>query len=89
MRVTVTANVSCNVAASNDAHALGQELENRLVQAINALVPNLRYAQQIQSGEVTISLNIAGRRLRIQNTSTGSQDRVSVEGVEGQEGGKK
>lgn len=84
MNVKVTASIACQVAQSSDAHALGQELENRLVTAINNLIPNLRNAQQIQRGDVFLSMEINGRRLRIQNTQNSGSDRLQVEGAEGQ-----
>jgi hypothetical protein len=77
MLVKVTATVECQVASSDDAHSLGQELENRLVTAINSLIPNLRHAQQIQKGVVRLSMEIQGRRLTIQNAS--GQERLRVE----------
>ncbi len=82
MNVKVTASIDCRVANSEDAHALGQEIEDRLVTAINSLVPNLRHAQQIQEGVVALSMEVNGRRLRIQNAT--GQDRLRVEGAEGQ-----
>tara|TARA_Y100001935_G_C16979544_1_gene348095 strand:+ start:179 stop:433 length:255 start_codon:yes stop_codon:yes gene_type:complete len=81
MKVTATAVVTFEIPGSDDAHALGQELENRLVSNFNALIPNLRNAQQIQSGEVKISVRVEGRTLRIRRPE---RDRLQVEGVEGQ-----
>ena len=84
MNVKVTVSIECTVSSSDDAHNLGQELENRLVAVINNLIPNLRFAQQIQEGCVNLSMRIDGRRLRIQNNGTPGRDRVNVEGAEGQ-----
>jgi len=81
--VKVTSTIECKVVSSNDAHALGQELEKRLVSAINSLIPNLRHAQQIQEGVVTLSMEIRGRRLTIKNNKKPGQD-LHVEGIEGQ-----
>jgi hypothetical protein len=80
MLVKVTATIECQVAASEDAHALGQELETRLVTSINGLIPNLRHAQQIQKGVVRLSMEIQGRRLTIQNSN--GQERLQVQDPE-------
>jgi len=78
--VNVTTTIECQVQTSNDAHSLGQELENRLVQAVSALLPNLRHAQQIQEGSVQISMKVSGRRLRIQNLAAQGQERLAIQG---------
>jgi hypothetical protein len=81
MRVTATAVITFEIASSDDAHALGQELENRLVQSLNTLIPNLRNRQQIQSGEANISVKVEGRTLRIRRQN---QEQLQVEGERGQ-----
>ena len=80
MKVTATTVITFEIQGSDDAHALGQELENRLVASLNALIPNLRNAQQIQSGEVKISVRVEGRTLRIRRHD---REQLQVEGVEG------
>ena len=80
MLVKVTSTIECQVASSDDAHSLGQELENRLVTAINNLIPNLRHAQQIQKGVVRLTMEIQGRRLTIRNTN--GQERLQVQDPE-------
>lgn len=77
MLVKVTAAIECQVVSSDDAHSLGQELENRLATAINSLIPNLRHAQQIQKGVVKLSMEIQGRRLTILNVT--DQERLQVQ----------
>ena len=71
--VRIMTTVECQVGESNDAHELGKELESRLYTALNALIPNLRHARSIQSGTVKFSMEIIGRRLKIQVAENGSR----------------
>lgn len=80
--VRVTTTVECKVAESDEAHELGKELENRLHTAINALIPNLRHARSIQSGTVKFSMEIEGRRLKIQVVENGDQA-TGIEPIDG------
>ena len=77
--VRVITTIECKVAEPDDAHELGKELENRLNTAINALIPNLRHARSIQSGTVKFSLEIEGRRLKIQVLADGEAAGVEPE----------
>jgi hypothetical protein len=80
--VRVTTTVECQVAKSDDAHELGKELENRLHTTLNALIPNLRHARVIQSGTVKFSMEIEGRRLKIQVVDAGNQA-AGIEPIDG------
>jgi hypothetical protein len=60
--------VSCKVSTSEEAHQLGKELEDRLHSTITQLLPNLRYAESIQSGDISFRLEIEGRKVTIRST---------------------
>jgi hypothetical protein len=63
--VTIQTTVDCQVGTSEEAHQLGRELEDRLYAAINQLLPNLRYAESIQTGTIRFRLEINGRQVTI------------------------
>lgn len=77
--VKVKTTIDCQVATPDDAHNLGQELEERLYTAINALIPNLRHSRFIQSGTICFALEIQGRRVNIRREGEAATDSGRVD----------
>jgi hypothetical protein len=65
-RLTLTTVVQCVVNETREAHELAKELETQLHTAIENILPRLPHARFIRDGSVKFSMEIEGRRLRIQ-----------------------
>lgn len=79
--VKITTTIECEVGTPDNAHTLGQELEERLHSSISSLLPTLRNSRYIQSGTIHFSLEIRGRSIRIRRSSDASSDaQLQLEG---------
>lgn len=64
--------IDCETRDSAQAHALGQELEERINTYLINQLPNVRHSQAIQSGSITFKLEIRGRQVRIVPNRSGA-----------------
>lgn len=63
--------IDCETTDSAQAHALGQELEDRIHAFLTSQLPNIRHSQAIQSGTITFRLEVRGRRVKITSNRSG------------------